>query len=60
MTLVLSCISDNLVFGLSVNGLVMPNNLLKIITAAKRFGVKCLELDLFLVLYIMSIFFLCL
>lgn len=26
------------------------------ITAAKRFGVKCLELDLFLVLYIMSIF----
>lgn len=29
MTLVLSCISDSLIFSLSVNGLVMPNNLLK-------------------------------
>lgn len=29
MTLVLSCISDSLVFSLTVIGLVMPNNLLK-------------------------------
>lgn len=29
MTLVLSCISESLVFSLSVNGLVMHNNLLE-------------------------------